>query len=90
MKNKHGVAYIGTNGIHSQGVRGGYEIRGKLRIDLPNGKWTAIYYYNNPKKYIPYNGGWYCHDELPAYMISMGAGWYVGTYAQIIKTWFND
>lgn len=89
VKNSYGIADIGNHGISSQGTIGGFDIKGKLKFDLTNGKWTAIYYYNNPKMAIPYNGGYYLHDEMPAYMVKHDNRWWVGTYKQIKKFVIN-
>lgn len=82
-KNSHGVASLGQFGLFSEGTIGGFEIQGAVRFDYDDGKWTAVHYYNNPNKAIPYSGGYYLHDELPAYMVKNHLGWFVGTYDQL-------
>lgn len=83
VKNSIGVAHLGTWGVHSEGRLGGYHKQGAIKFNLKNGNWTAIYYFNDPKMAILYNGGWYLHDELPAYMVKRNGEWFVGTYDQL-------
>ena len=83
MRNYNGLVNIGTHGYSSQGIRGGYEAQGFLKIDFYDKGYTLTPYYNNPSKAIPYKGKWYLHDELPAYMIKWEGSWHVGTLAQI-------
>lgn len=86
-KNTHGVSCIGSFGYNSILTIGGYKVDGTLRIDLPNGNYTLINYYNDPYKAIPYMGRFYLHDELPAYMVKRNGNWFVGTEKQI-KGWY--
>ena len=83
VKNKHGIADIGIFGVNSQGTLGGYEIEGMLKIELNKGGWTGVYYYNDPGMAIPYNMGYYLHEQIPAYMCKRNGRWLVGTKKQL-------